>query len=300
MDEIGSSPTVPVSRAPSPGRRTAGPEPPAAEGRPAAPARPGLASDLRDLWAYRELLYFLTWRDVKVRYKQSLLGVAWAIVQPLLMMLVFSIFFGRLAGIPSGNVPYPLFAYAGLVPWVFFSNAVTSSGNSLVANAHLITKAYFPRMIIPCAAVAASFVDFAVAFATLLGLMGYYRMGPSPGILLLPVLVLLTVALALGVGMWLSALNVKYRDVRHALPFLIQLWLFATPIIYPSELAPPRWRWLLALNPLAGLIEGYRSSLFGSPFDWSYLTVSALSTLLAITLSFRAFRRMQKSFADIV
>ncbi|MCI0559447.1 MAG: ABC transporter permease, partial [Nitrososphaera sp.] len=226
------------------------------------------ALNLHDLWEYRELLYFLTWRDIKVRYKQTILGAAWAIIQPLSTMLIFTLFFGKLAGIPSEGIPYSIFAYAGLLPWTFFANAVTNSGNSLIGSANLISKVYFPRMIIPGAAVGAGLVDFAIAFTILIGLMIYYGVGVSWSLVMLPPLVLLTTLLAMGVGMWMSALNVKYRDIRYALPFMIQLWMFATPIIYPSTLVPEGWRWLLALNPLTGIIEGYRDALFGREFDW--------------------------------
>lgn len=258
------------------------------------------ALDLRDLWAFRELLYFLTWRDVKVRYKQTELGIAWAIIQPLFTMLVFTLFFGRLAGIPSDNVPYPLFAYAGLLAWSFFANAITNSGNSLVGSANLITKVYFPRMIIPGAAVVAGLVDFAVAFVILVLLMIYYGVMISWSILMFPVVVLLTTLLALGMGMWLSALNVKYRDVRFALPFLIQLWMFISPVIYPTSFLPEKFRWFLSLNPMTGIIEGYRSSLFGRPFNWIALALSAVITLAVLTYASYSFRRMEKSFADIV
>ena len=256
--------------------------------------------ELRDLWAFRELLYFLTWRDVKVRYKQTGLGVAWAILQPLLTMLIFTVFFGRLAGVPSDNIPYPLFAFAGLLPWTFFANAIGNSGNSLVGSANLITKVYFPRLIIPGAAVAAGLVDFAVAFVIMVLLMIYYGVGVGLHILMFPFLVLLTTLLAVGVGMGLSALNVKYRDVRFALPFLIQLWMFVSPVIYPASFLPEKLRWFLSLNPMTGLIEGYRSSLFGLPFRWSALAISALITLVVLAYSSVIFRRMEKSFADIV
>ncbi len=258
------------------------------------------ALDLRDLWAYRELLYFLTWRDVKVRYKQTELGIAWAIIQPLFTMLVFTLFFGRLAGVPSDNVPYPVFAYAGLLAWTFFANAITNSGNSLVGSANLITKVYFPRMIIPGAAVAAGLVDFAIAFVILVVLMIYYGIMVTWGILMFPVVVLLTTLLALGVGMWLSALNVKYRDVRFALPFLVQLWMFVSPVIYPASFLPARFRWLLWLNPMTGIIEGYRSALFGRAFNWIALAVSAGITLILLVYASYSFRRMEKTFADIV
>jgi lipopolysaccharide transport system permease protein len=252
------------------------------------------------MWSYRELLYFLIWRDVKVRYKQTGLGVAWAIIQPLFTMIIFTLFFGRLAGVPSDNVPYPLFAYAGLLPWTFFSNAISNSGNSLVGSANLITKVYFPRMIIPGAAVAAGLVDFAIALIILILLMFYYGVILSWSILMFPVLVTLTTLLAVGVGMWLSALNVKYRDVRFALPFLVQLWMFVSPVIYPTSFLPVKFRWLLSLNPLTGIIEGYRSSLFGRRFDWTALAMSAAITLVLLVYASYSFRRMEKSFADIV
>jgi len=257
-------------------------------------------TELHDLWAFRELLYFLTWRDIKVRYKQTSLGVAWAILQPLLTMVIFTIFFGRLAGVPSDNIPYPLFAYAGLLPWTFFSNAVGNSGNSLVGNANLITKVYFPRMIIPGAAVAAGLVDFAFAFVILILLMIYYRVGIGWGLLLFPIVVFITALLALGVGLWMSALNVKYRDIRFALPFLIQLWLFVSPVIYPASFLPRKLRWVLSLNPLTGIIEGYRSSLFGLPFNWTALLAATAMTVALLIYAVFGFRRMEISFADIV
>jgi lipopolysaccharide transport system permease protein len=215
-------------------------------------------------------------------------------------MLLFTLFFGTLAGIPSDGIPYPLFAYAGLLPWTFFANAVTASGNSLVGSSNLITKVYFPRMIIPGAAVAAGLVDFAIACLLLAGLMLWYGVALTWQIVLLPPLVLMTTLLATGVGMWMSALNVRYRDVRYALPFLIQLWMFASPIIYPASLVPAQWRWLLAFNPLSGIIEGYRSALFGLPIDGSSLAISALATFVILLYSAYDFRRMEKTFADIV
>jgi lipopolysaccharide transport system permease protein len=256
--------------------------------------------NLRGLWAYRELLYFLAWRDIKVRYKQTLLGAAWAVIQPVAAMAIFTLFFGRLAGVPSDGIPYSLFAYAGLLPWMFFSNAITNSGNSLVGSANLITKVYFPRMIIPAAAIAAGLIDLAIAFLFLVALMVYYRIAPSLSLLLLPLMVLLTMLLALGVGMLMAGLNVKYRDVRYALPFLIQLWMFGTPIVYPASLVPAKWRLLYAVNPLTGIIEGYRCSLFGSPVDWPALGTSAAITVALLVYSLYSFRRMEKNFADMV
>jgi lipopolysaccharide transport system permease protein len=264
------------------------------------PNRTWRALELRDLWAFRDLLYFLMWRDVKVRYKQTALGVAWAIIQPLFTMLIFTLFFGRLAGVPSDNIPYPVFAYAGLLPWTFFANAITNSGNSLVGSANLITKVYFPRMIIPAAAIAAGLVDLGISFVVLIPLMIYYHISLSWSALMFPFVVFLTALLALGVGMWLSALNVKYRDVRFALPFLVQLWMFVSPVIYPASFLPPRFRWLLALNPMTGIIEAYRSSLFGHAFNWSALATSAVITVAVLAYSSYAFHRMEKNFADII
>lgn len=254
----------------------------------------------KDLWAYRELLFFLTWRDVKVRYKQTALGAAWAILQPLFMMIIFTIFFGRLAGVGSAGIPYPLFALAGLVPWTFFSNAITASGNSLVGSANLITKVYFPRLIVPAAAMLAGLVDFMLAFVLLIILMIYYGVTPTAQVLFLPVLVLLTALFALGVGTWMSALNVKYRDVRFALPFVIQLWLFVSSVILPSSSVPQKWRWLLLFNPMSAIIEGYRSALFGLPFDWPALGIASVLTVLVLLYAIYSFGRVERSFADII
>lgn len=269
---------------------------------PIVSIRPGRRAGLGlgDLWSYRDLLYFLTWRDVKVRYKQTAIGAAWAVIQPASTMIIFTLFFGRLAGVPSDGLPYPLFAYAGLLPWTFLANAVAHSSNSLVGSANLITKVYFPRIIIPSAAVGAGLVDFAIAFAILAGLMAYYGIALTPGIVLLPALTLLTFLLALGVGMWMSALNVKYRDIRYALPFLVQLWMFVTPIIYPTSMVPERWRWVITLNPMSGIVEGYRASLFGSNLDWRSLGISIFLTLALLVYSTYTFRRMEKGFADVV
>jgi lipopolysaccharide transport system permease protein len=265
------------------------------------PRRSWLALELRELWNYRELLYFLVWRDVKVRYKQTLLGVLWAVLQPLFMMLVFSFFFGRLAGIKSDGVPYPLFAYAALLPWTFFSTAALASGNSMVNSSHLLTKVYFPRLIVPTAAAGVALVDFAVSFAVLGLLMVYYRVEPTAALLALPLLAALLVLLALGFGVLMAALNVRYRDVRLAMPFVFQLWFFATPIIYPTSMLPERLRALMALNPLTGIIEGFRVALYAhKPFDWPSLLVSVGVTLALLAVAAVTFKRMEKSFADIV
>jgi lipopolysaccharide transport system permease protein len=264
------------------------------------PTRALGAVRLPDLWAYRELLYFLIWRDVKVRYKQTALGVIWAVLQPLFMMLIFTIFFGRLAGVETDGVPYPLFAFVGLVPWTFFANTVSTSGNSLVGNAHLITKVYFPRLIVPAAAVGAGLVDFALAFVILVGIMAYYGVVPTSNLLMLPAVLALTVLFTLAVGTWLAALNVKYRDVRFALPFLVQLWLFVSSVIVPSSGVPQPWRRLLVLNPVSALIEGWRASLLGLPFDWLALSVAAGLTAFALLSAAYYFRRVEKDFSDII
>lgn len=255
---------------------------------------------LRDLWAYRELLYFLIWRDVKVRYKQAALGILWVVLQPLLTTLILTIFLGKLARVPSDGLPYAVFVFAGLLPWTFFASAVTSSGNSLVGSSHLITKIYFPRMIIPGAAVGARLVDFGVGFLTLIGLMIYYRVGISKAILVLPIVIVLTTLLALGVGMLASAVNVKYRDVGVVLPVLIQLWMFASPVMYPSSIVPAGYEWIYKLNPLTGIINGFRSSLFGQETDWAALGISTGFTIGLLVYSAFSFRRMEKYFADIV
>jgi lipopolysaccharide transport system permease protein len=274
--------------------------------RPARPlltlrARPAIASvHLREVWAHRELLLFLTWRDLKVRYKQTTLGAAWAIVQPLLPMAVFAATIGRVVGPMSGAAPYALFVYAGLLPWTFFANAVTSSTNSVVGNANLIAKVYFPRLIIPAAAVLGAVADFAIAFVMLGVLLAWYRIPLHPHMLMAPVLVLIVAALALAAGMGFSALSVRYRDVRHALPFAMQLWMFATPVVFPVSLMPPSWRWVLVLNPMTGIVEGFRSAVLGRPFEFMPL---AFSAAIAITLLITAtwfFRRAERTFADMI
>lgn len=260
-----------------------------------------MALNLRDLWTYRELLYFLAWRDVKVRYKQTVLGAAWAVLQPMLTMLVFSIIFGRLAGVPSDGLPYPVFAYCALLPWQLFAHALTESGNSLVANQQLITKVYFPRLVIPISAVLAGLVDFVIAFIVLLGLMFYYGIVPTVAILVLPLFLLLALATALAVGLWLSALNVQYRDVHYTLPFLLQFWFFVTPIAYSSSLVPARWRALYGLNPMAGVVEGFRWALLGKAGGVEPLVVvSALTVSAFLVGGLIYFKRMERTFADVV
>jgi lipopolysaccharide transport system permease protein len=264
------------------------------------PQGSGPAFDLKELWDFRELLYFLTWRDVKVRYKQTALGVAWVVVQPVLTMLAFTLFFNRLGGFRSEGMPYPLFAYAGLLLWLFFSNAVTYGTNSLVQNANLVTKVYFPRAFIPAAAVAAGLVDLSVASVVLFALAAYYGAALTWSLLLLPVFVALTVLLALGAGLLAAASTVRYRDLKHALPFLIQLWLFASPVIYSSQAIPPRWRWLYFANPLAGIIDGFRASLTGRALDWPAVATAAAVTFALLFVSLYAFRRIEETFADVI
>jgi len=268
------------------------------------PGRSWSSIDLREIWKYRELLYFLVWRDVKVRYKQTMLGAAWAIIQPLLTMLVFTLLFGKIARLPSDNVPYPLFAFAGLLPWTFFANAVSSAGNSVVGNPQLVTKVYFPRLIVPAAAVLAGLVDFGVSFLLMCSMLAIYRVPVGVNFLLLPLLIFLTAALAMGAGTWLASLNVKYRDIRHLIPFALQLWMYATPVAYPLSVIPRPFRALLILNPMAGLIENYRVALLsganGANFNWLALGVSALMTLVALVFAAYAFRRFERLFADLV
>jgi lipopolysaccharide transport system permease protein len=265
------------------------------------PSRGWAPLKARELWEYRELLYFLAWRDIKVRYKQTVLGAAWAIMQPFLTMVVFSIFFGELAKIPSEGVPYPVFAYTALVPWTYFANALTQSSNSLVDQEAVITKVYFPRLIVPMASVLAGLVDFAIAFAVLVGVMFVYGIVPTAAIWTLPFFVLLASATALAVGIWLSALNVQYRDVRYVVPFLVQFWLFATPIAYPSSLVPESWRAIYGLNPMAGVVEGFRWALLGRAHGpGPLLVVSALTVAVLLASGLYFFRRVEKTFADVV
>jgi lipopolysaccharide transport system permease protein len=256
--------------------------------------------DVRALWSYRELLYFLTWRDIKVRYKQTLIGALWAIIQPLFTMLVFTIFFGILIGVPSDGVPYALFAYTGLLPWTFFANAVSNSSNSLIVNSNLISKVYFPRITVPAAAVAAGLMDLVIAAVILIGLVFYYRITLTWSILLLPFFILLTTLLALGLGICVAALNVKYRDVRHALPFVLQSWMFLTPIIYPASVVPVEFRWLLALNPMTGIVEGFRSALYGRELDVVAITISIIITFVLLVCAVYIFKRIERIIVDFI
>lgn len=254
----------------------------------------------REMLAYRELVFFLVWRNVKLRYKQAFLGGAWAVLQPLLQMIVFSVFFGRLAGVPSDGVPYPLFAYAGLLPWQLFAQGVSESANSLVTDEKLITKVYFPRLVIPFAAVVSALVDFAVSTVLLVILLGWYRVSPTPAMLLVLPATVMAMAAALGLGSFLAALNVQYRDVRYTLPFMIQVLLFLSPVAYPASLVPESWRWLYGLNPMAGAIEGFRGAVLGKPVSLSLLGTSLLASALLVAGGLGYFRRMERTFADTV
>jgi lipopolysaccharide transport system permease protein len=262
--------------------------------------RKWIGFELRDLWAHRDLFYILAMRDVKVRYKQTALGALWAILQPFLTMVVFTILFGKLAHVPSDGEPYAIFSYAALVPWNFFNSALTNSSNSLVGSANLITKVYFPRLIIPGAAVGAALVDFVIASVILFAMMAWYGVGFSLNLIMFMPLMLLTTLIALATGMWLSALNVKYRDVRYAVPFVLQIWMFLTPVIYPVTFIPQRWRWALALNPLTGVIEGFRNAIFARPFQWWGLGISTSLSVSMLIYAAYAFRRMEREFADVI
>jgi lipopolysaccharide transport system permease protein len=255
---------------------------------------------LADLWRYRELLYFLTWRDIKVRYKQTLLGAAWAVLQPVLTMIVFSIIFGQLAQLPSEGIPYPIFTYTALLPWQLFAFALANSSNSLVGNQNLVSKVYFPRLVIPIAAVLPGLVDFCIAFVVLAGMMLFYQVPVTPRIVWLPLLLLLAVATALAVGIWLSALNVEYRDVRYVVPFLTLFWQYATPIAYSSTLIPDRWRLLYGLNPLTGVVEGFRWALLGKGTTGDLIWISAAIVCLLLFTGMAYFKRMEASFADVI
>jgi lipopolysaccharide transport system permease protein len=256
---------------------------------------------LRELWEYRELLFFFAWRDIKVRYKQTVMGALWAIIQPFFTMVVFSLFFGRLANIPSDGVPYPIFSFTALVPWTFFANAFTQASNSLVSSANMIKKIYFPRLALPIATVLAGVIDFAIAFIVLLGMMLYYGFVPTINIVWLPFFVLLALVTSIGVSLWFSAMNVQFRDVHYTIPFLTQAWLFVTPIAYPSSLLSEPWRTLYGLNPMAGVVEGFRWALLGTDtVPGPMMIVSAVVALTLFVSGAFYFRRMEQSFADVL
>jgi lipopolysaccharide transport system permease protein len=258
------------------------------------------ALNLDDLWAHRELVYFLTWRDIKVRYKQTVLGALWAILQPALTMLVFSLFFGRLAKMPSDGLPYSVFSYVALVPWTFFANGINHASNGLVHNQNLITKVYFPRLAIPIASVLAGLLDFVLAFGLTIAMVAYYDIVPGWQVVLLPLFLLLALVAALGVGLWLAALNVQFRDVHYMVPFITQFWMFATPIAYPSSLLPEPWRTLYGLNPMAGVVEGFRWTLLGVGSPGPIIAVSSLAAITLLVSGAFYFRRMERTFADVV
>ena len=296
MPDVSPIPAPPLTRADPDGAAKAAPT------RHRLQAKAGWAAlDLRELWAYRELLAFQAMRDIKVRYQQTMLGAAWAVLQPVTQMVVFSVFFGRLLGVGSDGVPYPVFAYCALLPWQLFAFALTQSSNSLVDNSHLITKVYFPRLIVPLASVIAGLVDFCIAFVVLLILMLWYGITPTWAVVTLPLFVLLAVAAALAAGLWLSALNVQYRDIRYTLPFLTQIIFFLTPIVYPSSRIPEAYRWIVGLNPLAGVVEGFRWALLGTPPPSPLMLVcSTGATIVLLIGGLYYFRRMEQTFADIV
>lgn len=270
-----------------------------------APSRGWAALGLRDVWAYRELLFFLVWRDLKVRYRQTALGVLWVVLQPVLSMVVFSLLFGGLLNVPSGGVPYPIFAYAALLPWNYFAASFNRSSASLVGSAHLITKVYFPRLVIPISGVLSGLVDFAVAFVVLIIMMVMYGIRPTPAVVLLPAFILLAMATALGFGLWLSALNVRYRDINYLIPYLVQVGMYLTPVIYGSALIPERFRFLLALNPMTGVVEGFRWALLGNHLadaqpPGALFPVSIAIALLILISGAIFFRRTERTFADII
>ncbi len=255
----------------------------------------------RDLWEYRELLYFLVWRDVKVRYKQTVLGGAWAIIQPLTSMIIFSLIFGGLAKLPSDGIPYPVFSYCALLPWTLFASALGRSGISLVGSSNLITKVYFPRLIVPLSTVLSGLVDFGIAFLILLGLMFYYGIVPTAAVLTLPLFMALALLTALGGGLWLSALHIRYRDVGYLIPFITQVWLYATPVAYASSLIPERWRVIYGLNPLTGVVEGFRWALLGTDrLDPALTAISCVIVLAVLASGFIYFRLTESTFADRV
>ncbi|HET7434387.1 MAG TPA: ABC transporter permease [Thermoanaerobaculia bacterium] len=257
--------------------------------------------DLGEVWRYRELLFFFVWRDVKVRYKQTVLGVAWAVIQPLFAMLIFAFFFGRIARLPSDGMPYPLFTYAGLLPWTFFANAVNAGSQSLIGSAHLVSKVYFPRILVPIAAVSTGLVDFFFALIMLVPLLVWQDVTPFPRALIgIPVAIAVTYILGFGISCWLSALVVRFRDLRHVIPFVVQIWMFATPIVYPLSLVPEKWRAAVGLNPMVSVVEAFRGSIFGRPLPWSGLLYALIVGVVLIVTGSIYFRRLERSFADVM
>jgi lipopolysaccharide transport system permease protein len=265
------------------------------------PSQGWVALKLKELWEYRELLYFFVWRDIKVRYKQTILGAAWAIIQPFFTMVIFSLFFGNLAKVPSDNIPYPIFSYAALVPWQFFASGLTQSSNSLVSNANMIKKIYFPRLAVPISAILSGIMDFVLAFSVLSLMMLYYDIVPTSNIIYLPLFLLLALVTSLGAGLWLSAMNVQFRDIRYTVPFIVQAWLFATPIAYPSSMLSEPWRTFYGINPMVGVVEGFRWALLGTETaPGPIIIVSSLAALTLMVSGTFYFRRMEKTFADVV
>ncbi|MCA9761394.1 MAG: ABC transporter permease [Streptococcus sp.] len=265
------------------------------------PSKGWLSLNLRELWEYHELAFFLAWRDVSVRYKQTVLGILWALIQPFFMMIVFSIFLGKMAKVPSDGLPYPIFAYTALLPWQYFASVLSESSNSLVLNQNLIKRVYFPRFILPISNILAPAIDFSIAFVLLLFMMLYYGIYPTANIIYLPVFLFLSIITSLGVSFWLSALNIQYRDVRYAIPFLVQLWMFSSPVVYPASVIPEKWLWLYSLNPMTGVLEGFRWAILGAgTVEWTSTGLSIFVALFIFVSGAYFFRRMEKTFADMV
>lgn len=265
------------------------------------PSAGWLSVDFKEIWAYRELLWILAWRDVSVRYKQSIVGIGWAVIQPVLTMIIFTIIFGKFAKLPSDGIPYPVFSYCALLPWNYFARCLGDSSDSLVGSSHLITKVYFPRLILPISKVFAGLIDLAVAFVILLGMMAYYRIAPTEGLLLLPVFILVAMLAALGAGLWFTALNVLYRDVKFVVPFVVQFWMYASPVAYSTSLVPDKWKWIYGLNPIVGVIEGFRWALLGKTAP--VISMFLLPVVIVFVMLFGGlyfFRRMERKFADII
>jgi lipopolysaccharide transport system permease protein len=265
------------------------------------PASPWPSINFRELWDYRELLLILSWRDVSVRYKQSAVGIGWAILQPLLMMIIFTIVFGKFAKLPSEGVPYPIYTFCALLPWNYFARSLTDSSSSLVGSSHLVTKVYFPRLVLPLSKIFAGLIDFAIGFVILLGMMAWYGVTPTVGILFLPVFLLVAMLASLGVGLWLTAINVKYRDVAFVVPFLVQFWMYASPVAYSATIVPERYQWIYGLNPMVGVIEGFRWAMLGTEMPRPEIILISLTGILVILVGgLFYFRHMEKTFADII